>query len=478
MYTTRFDAVNVSSIPSEFRAEIEMTPVVLGKKNAFAEDEINAIVGVESNVPSSTLLGSLFELLRSGGSHSFLRRLLNEFRTTIPMECNFAQATWSKTKTLVILCQTLYPRVLRRVQSVCKESYFGVLFREDGDSWRCSVRYAVADGKREICVLWESIGSGVCDAEIKCLSLVLALLPPKHVPITLQGCSATLFNAFSVLCKSEGSPDPLFVTEYTPEKIKGHVQDAGLVGASRLDPFAVLEYLMLRLAKAIHQPWLMGLPQFRLCIRQREVPFVSLCAVLEELVQHWADVKLFLEESIVGSVPNGRAPLDMNRVVVTDSLELHRLSLLHVLVACFQANFEKQFVTVVSEYSCRNYAQFCFFYLSRLSKVKKLSELPYIEAWSQHVGRLLNTWSNVPAPECLRSEPIVMSALSGCGDTVKRSCFKERHSFLMEFLKVLNSFAFAKWRVLSSLSCFSPDMLLQGDEAYTVQLFRDLVNCF
>ena len=87
-------------------------------------------------------------------------------------------------------------------------------------------------------------------------------------------------------CQSEGSPEPLFVTEYTPEVFKGHVHDAGLVGASSLDPFAVLQYLMLRLAKAIHQPWLMGLPQLRRCIRQLEVPFASLCAFLEELVQH------------------------------------------------------------------------------------------------------------------------------------------------------------------------------------------------
>ena len=42
--------------------------------------------------------------------------------------------------------------------------------------------------------------------------------------------------------------------------------------------------------------------------------------------------------------------------------------------------------------------------------MKKLSELPEIEASSQYVGRPLNTWSNVPASECLRSEPIVMTA--------------------------------------------------------------------
>ena len=128
----------------------------------------------------------------------------------------------------------------------------------------------------------------------------------------------------------------------------------------------------------------------------------------------------------------------MSRVLLTDSLVLPRLSLLHVLVACFQANFEKQSVTAVSDYSCRNYAEFCFFYWSLLSKVQKLSELPEI-AWSQYVGRLLNTWSNVPALECLRSEPIVMTALGGCGDTVKRSFLKECPNFLMEFLKALQN---------------------------------------
>ena len=47
----------------------------------------------------------------------------------------------------------------------------------------------------------------------------------------------------------------------------------------------------------------------------------------------------------------------------------------------------------------------------------------------------------------------------------------------MKFLKVLNTSAYATSRLCSSLSCFSPDMLLMGEEAYTVSLFRDLVSC-
>ena len=58
LYTPRFDAVEVSSISAELRAEIEKTPaVVLGCKNPFVEDEVDALVGVSSNVPASTLVG-------------------------------------------------------------------------------------------------------------------------------------------------------------------------------------------------------------------------------------------------------------------------------------------------------------------------------------------------------------------------------------------------------------------------------------
>ena len=58
MYTSRFDAVEVSSISGELRAEVEETSaVVLGCKKPSVEDEVNALVGVSSNVPASTLVG-------------------------------------------------------------------------------------------------------------------------------------------------------------------------------------------------------------------------------------------------------------------------------------------------------------------------------------------------------------------------------------------------------------------------------------
>ena len=60
----------------------------------------------------------------------------------------------------------------------------------------------------------------------------------------------------------------------------------------------------------------------------------------------------------------------------------------------------------ITDYSCRGDTEFCFFYWSLFSKVKKLSELPEIDDWSAYIGRPLTTWSTVSYVECLRTEPL------------------------------------------------------------------------
>ena len=383
LYTTSFDDVPVASISAELRAEVEKTPaVVLGCKYPFVEDEVDALVGVESNVPSSVLVGGLFDLLRSGGSHMFLRRIWNQFRATLPVESNCAQATWSKTESLVILGQTLYPRFLRRVQTLIKGADFSVSVRKHHAGFQFFVYCLYYDALREICVLWEPELPGLFDAEIVGLTRIFALLPADHSPVALRGCSATLFNAFREWCESQGRPKPMLVAEYTPESLREHVQEAAKIGNTSLDPFGLLDYLMFRLRRGLNQLSMMGLVTLRKCIQGRDIPFASLRAVLEEIVEHWSDIKLFLGESSAPSSSRGKAPLDLNQMILADGQVLPRLCVLHVIVVCFQANFEKQFMQEITDYSCRGYAEFCFFYWRLLSKVKKLSELPEIDDWS------------------------------------------------------------------------------------------------
>ena len=141
IYSENVDAIPVAEVSAELRAEIELTPpVTLGRMNKFVEDEVDALVGVPSNVPPTTLVGCLFELLKSGGSQVFLRRLWNQFRTTLPVESPYASVSWSKTETLVVIVQTLFPRVLRRVKSWLGDSPFSLALQSSLSGVKCVVR--------------------------------------------------------------------------------------------------------------------------------------------------------------------------------------------------------------------------------------------------------------------------------------------------------------------------------------------------
>ena len=232
---------------------------------------------------------------------------------------------------------------------------------------------------------------GLFDSEIVGLSRIFAILPAGQSPVCLRGFLSTLLNVVTEWCVSQCQPKPVFITEYTPKVFKEHVQEAGKNGSSALNCFALLEYLLLRLHRALNQPWMLGLATLRQCIQQRDVPFASLSVVLEEIVSHWKDIKVFLGDGSVVSTSRSKIPQDLSQMVLADDHILPRLCVRQMLVLCFLSNFEKQFVAEVTEYSCRNYAELCFFYWSVLSKVEKLSELPEIDAWSEYVGKPLTT---------------------------------------------------------------------------------------
>ena len=247
------------------------------------------------------------------------------------------------------------------MQSRCKDAHFSVSFREDHDGLRCFVHYWNVGSLHEVCVLWEPLRPGICDAEIVCLPRLLAVLPVGTTPVSLRGCSSTLFNVFADWCKADNRPVPLLMMEYSVEMFKEHVHEASGPSSGSLDPFSIVEYLLLRLGKASHQPWLMGMSEVRRCVQRNAVPFSSSCTVLEELICNWGDVQSFLKESSVVPASRNRTPADLNQMVLADAQVLPRLNLLHLLVSCFQANFQKLSAQEICNCSCRTYGEFCFF---------------------------------------------------------------------------------------------------------------------
>ena len=69
----------------------------------------------------------------------------------------------------------------------------------------------------------------------------------------------------------------------------------------------------------------------------------------------------------------------------------------------------------------------------------------------------------------------MVKALAGSTAAVRRSFLRESHALLMGFLRVRNGSTFMSSRLASNVRSFSSDMLLLGEELYTVALFRGLV---
>ena len=429
MFTEKFDAIPVAELTVEQRAEIEQTPpVVLGKMNKFLEDEVDALVGVPSNVPPTTLVGCLFELLRSGGSQVFLRRLWNQFRTTLPVESPYASVTSSKTETLVVLVQTLYPRVLRRVKSWLGDGPFSLALHSSYSGVKCIVRCCPGDSLREVHLVDEDPRDVACGAEVHCLARALSLVSTRRGPAAILGCSPVLFNAYVDWCRSVGRPSPIVAISFTGDVFRRLVGESSLACVGAVDPFATVDYLAHRLMRIRHQAWLLDLPKFRMCLETGVVPFASLCDMLQELLNHWPDVKLSLSNDVfmMKKVAN---VVDLDSLLCSDRLGLPRLSLLHVVLLCFRANFKRLFDSGAKDYACRNYSDFCFFYWSLLSKVKKVSQLPSIDDWSKYMGKPLNSWANVSVGECLQGEPSILKALRGFEDTPRRAFLRECQSY-------------------------------------------------
>ena len=74
------------------------------------------------------------------------------------------------------------------------------------------------------------------------------------------------------------------------------MREVGLVGASSLELFAFVDFLLLCPLKGVNQPSLLKLARFRRCDLKWGIPFADLCTIVDELIHHWGDEKLFLRE--------------------------------------------------------------------------------------------------------------------------------------------------------------------------------------
>ena len=166
----------------------------------------------------------------------FLRRLWNQIRTTLPVESTYASVTRNKPETLVVLVQTLFPRVLRRIKSwlgdgssslALQSSYFGV---------KCIVRCCPDDCLREVYLFDEDHVAVSCESELQCVSQVLSLVSTSRGPASIMGCSPVFFNAFVDWCRLVENPVPLVALTFDPDLLRRLINRSSFVCVRSVDP--------------------------------------------------------------------------------------------------------------------------------------------------------------------------------------------------------------------------------------------------
>ena len=96
------DVIPASELTQE-ETDIIMTrkAVVASGPFAFPEDNHQNLEHITSEVPISTLLTCVLELLRHGGSYSLLRKQWCQFRSSLGTHSGLTGSSWSKSETLV-----------------------------------------------------------------------------------------------------------------------------------------------------------------------------------------------------------------------------------------------------------------------------------------------------------------------------------------------------------------------------------------
>ena len=96
------DTIPASELTAEETAIImHRDPVVVTGPYAFPEDNHQDLSHISSEVPTSTLLTCVLELLRYGGCYSLLRRQWCLFRSSLGTHSGLSGSSWCKSETLV-----------------------------------------------------------------------------------------------------------------------------------------------------------------------------------------------------------------------------------------------------------------------------------------------------------------------------------------------------------------------------------------
>ena len=114
------------------------------------------------------------------------------------------------------------------------------------------------------------------------------------------------------------------------------------------------------------------------------------------------------------------------------------------------------------DYGCRYFGEMCYFLFSLLSKVYAVSSLPMSEAWESYVDKLDEPFIELPDSEILSDNHRITDAMALTPSSAVRTFRADAKKFLVALIAAVRSSICATLDLGRSLSCFCPDILLQG----------------
>ena len=129
------------------------------------------------------------------------------------------------------------------------------------------------------------------------------------------------------------------------------------------------------------------------------------------------------------------------------------------------------------DYGCRYFGEMCYFLFSLLSKVYAISSLPMSEAWELYVGEPDEPFVELPDSEILSDNRRITDAIALTPSSAVRTFPADAKKFLKALIASVRTSICATSDLGRSLSCFCPDILLQGDDLWIFDAFGKLVGC-
>ena len=143
-------------------------------------------------------------------------------------------------ETLVVIVQTLYPRVLRRVKTWLGDSPFSLVLQTSLSGVKYTIRCCPEDSVRDVCSVSEDHFEASCEAEIQCLARVLSLVANRFGPVAIQDCPPVLFNAYVDWCHAVGRRVPMAAVVFDSDVLR-HMIHKTKICVGSVDPFATVE---------------------------------------------------------------------------------------------------------------------------------------------------------------------------------------------------------------------------------------------